>query len=280
MSKQRISIYDKFVPGIVPPKNRETPAMWFIFCRGLLLIHDGESLKHIPLVGDLTELGLTPVRQQYLGHFDGCHCYSAELSKGTPAPQGMEFASLRELSGYNEQLFSLAGLAKQIVDWDSTHQFCGRCGAPTSYETTARAKKCPRCGLTNFPRLSPAIIVLIERGNEVLLARASRFTKGWYSVLAGFVEPGETLEEAVEREVREEVGINIKNIAYFGSQPWPFPNSLMLGFTAEYERGDICIDQAEIEDARWFTLDNLPNLPGKISIARQLIDHFIAKHPG
>jgi NAD+ diphosphatase len=140
-----------------------------------------------------------------------------------------------------------------------------------------RAKECPQCGLLAFPRLSPAIIVLVQRRHELLLARPYHFPPGLYSVIAGFVEPGETLEEAVVREVREEVNLAIKDIRYFGSQPWPFPHSLMIGFTATHAGGEISIDDAEIEDAGWFKADALPTLPGKISIARKLIDWFLAK---
>ena len=128
-----------------------------------------------------------------------------------------------------------------------------------------------------FPRLSPAVIVLVQRGNQLLMARSRHFAPGVYSVLAGFVEPGETLEEAVEREVFEETGIRVKDIRYFGSQPWPFPHSLMIGFTARYAGGEIKINDEEIEDAGWYTADRLPGQPGKISIARQLIEWFVAK---
>ena len=160
------------------------------------------------------------------------------------------------------------------LDWDRTHQYCGRCGTKTIDAEGERAKRCPNCGLSNYPRLSPSIIVRINRGDEILMARAFRFPPGMYSVLAGFVEPGETLEEAVEREVWEEVRIRVKNIRYFGSQPWPFPHSLMLGFTAEYAGGEIEIDQVEIEDAGWYSAANLPQLPPRLSIARRLIDDF------
>lgn len=177
-----------------------------------------------------------------------------------------------------DDLFLLAGRAAQIIEWDRTHQFCGRCGAPTQYAQGERAKRCPMCGLVSFPRLSPAIIVLVERGDEVLLAQGANFVGGFYSTLAGFVEPGESLEEAVHREINEEVGIEVKNVCYFGSQPWPFPHSLMIGFTAEYASGEIEIDPKEIADAQWFTIDNLPKVPQKLSIARKLIDSYVEKH--
>jgi NAD+ diphosphatase len=145
-------------------------------------------------------------------------------------------------------------------------------------QETERAKKCPNCGQQSFPRLSPAIIVLVERDNTCLLARSPRFQDGFFSVLAGFAEPGETLEDTVAREVLEETGIKVKDIRYFGSQPWPFPDSLMIGFTAQYAKGEIQVDRTEILEADWFPFDQLPKIPGRISIARRLIDWFIDKH--
>ena len=169
----------------------------------------------------------------------------------------------------------------QIVAWDRTHQFCGRCATPTETLTNQRARRCPACGLTSYPRISPAIIIAVIRrdahGARILLARNHRFPAGRYSVLAGFVEPGESLEECAQREVLEEVGIRIKNIRYFKSQPWPFPNSLMIGFTAEYDEGEIKLEESEIADAGWFAADNLPQLPPRMTIARKLIDWFVGK---
>jgi NAD+ diphosphatase len=223
-------------------------------------------------------LGLTTLNQHYLGRLNNTHCYAVGLGEGTVLPAGMAFEGLRQVYGrLDEGLFWVAARAVQIVDWDRTHLFCGRCGAPLRTKTTERAKECPTCGQLHFPRLAPAIIVLVERGGELLLARSRHFLPGMYSVLAGFVEPGETLEEAVVREVREEVGVTVKDIKYFGSQPWPFPHSLMIGFTATYAGGEISLSDDEIEDAGWFTVDNLPTIPGKISIARKLIDWFVSK---
>jgi len=190
----------------------------------------------------------------------------------------MGYEGLRRIYGrLEEELFWLAGRAVQIVDWDRTHRFCGRCGVPLKLRQKERAKACPQCGLLEFPRLAPAVIVLVERGHELLMARSRHFAPGVYSVLAGFVEAGETLEEAVEREVSEEVGIQVKNIRYFGSQPWPFPHSLMIGFTAQYAGGEIRVNHEELEDAGWYTADGLPGQPGKISIARRLIESFLEK---
>jgi len=268
----------KFISGIEPPTDRSEPAWWFAFLGNKLLVYSEASSVGIPCLADFSELGLTPLGQHYLGRLDHRQCYAVGIAEGTVPPAEMGFEGLRQVYGrLEEDLFWIAARAVQIVDWDRTHQFCGRCGAPLKTSTTERAKECPQCGLLHFPRLSPAIIVLVERGHELLLARSRHFLPGIYSVLAGFVEPGETLEEAVVREVKEEVGLTVKDIQYFGSQPWPFPHSLMIGFTATYASGEISLDDAEIEDAGWFTVDSLPSLPSKISIARKLIDGFVEK---
>ena len=170
-----------------------------------------------------------------------------------------------------------AGRGVQLVEWARTHRFCGRCAAPTVPSAEERSMRCAACGLVAFPRLAPAMITLVTRGEpgpdqEVLLARGVQWSIPMYSCLAGFVEPGESLEGAVVREVGEEVGIVVSEPRYFGSQPWPFPNSLMIGFTAAYESGDIVCDPTEIADAGWYRRDDLPMIPPGISIARRLID--------
>jgi len=268
----------KFIPSLVPPPERIGLAWWFIFQENKLLVCQKPESLTLPSLMDLDELGLIVIRQHYLGQLDNHHCYTGEVAEGTNPPTGMSFEGLRQVySRLDEALFWIAARAVQIIDWDRTHRFCGRCGIELKMKTTERAKECPQCGLLHFPRLAPAIIVLVERGNELLLARSRHFLPGMYSVLAGFVEPGESLEEAVVREVKEEVGMDVKDIKYFGSQPWPFPHSLMIGFTATYAGGQISLDDSEIEEAGWFTADNLPRIPGKISIARKLIDGFLAK---
>jgi NAD+ diphosphatase len=268
----------KFISGIVPPAKRSGPAWWFAFREQQLLFYQGSPLVTLPCLVDFGELGLTALSQHYLGHLGHKQCYAVELADGTIPPAGMSFEGLRQVYGrLDEDLFWIAARAVQIVEWNRTHLFCGRCATPLRTKPTERAKECPICGQLHFPRLAPAIIVLVERGRELLLARSRHFLPGMYSVLAGFVEPGEPLEEAVAREVKEEVGLEVKDITYFGSQPWPFPHSLMIGFTATYAGGEITLDDSEIEDAGWFTTDNLPKIPGKISIARKLIDWFIMK---
>ena len=281
----------KFVSTITaPPEPQKEPAYWFIFQQDKLLVRPGPYMAQVPQARDVTELGVEPARTQYMGylqdnHGGEAHCFSGELDAAQAIPDGMAAQGLRELHAQiGDTLFSLAGRAVQIVNWDRTHQYCGQCGTPTETVSFERAKECPNCKLTSYPRLSPAIIIAVTRcmGDEkrILLARNHRFPPGRYSVVAGFVEPGESLEDTARREVFEEVGIRIQNIRYFDSQPWPFPNSLMLGFTAEYESGDFVLEEEEIADAQWFAADDLPRLPPKISIARRLIDAFVSANRG
>ncbi|MEM9486085.1 MAG: NAD(+) diphosphatase [Cyanobacteria bacterium P01_F01_bin.116] len=267
----------EFVADVEPLVAPQGLGWWFGFCGSKILVTSGEQEElGLPLVSHLEELGVRVVRSQYLGTLDNRPCHVAELPRDLELPAGLELMPLRNLYGQlDDRLFAIAGRATQLVEWDRTHQYCGSCATPMEQSRQERFKCCPQCGLRQYPRLSPAVIMLVSRGSEVLLARAPRFREGMYSVLAGFVEPGESLEETVAREVREEVGVEVKNIRYFGSQPWPFPNSLMIGFTAQYASGDIVIDPVEIEAAAWFTRENLPPVPGKLSIARKLIDWFV-----
>jgi NAD+ diphosphatase len=268
----------KFISCVLPPKERSEAAWWFAFQENKLLVQQQSSQLTIPCLVDFADLRLPVLRQHYLGQLDRRPCYTVELAEGIILPEGTAFEGLRQVyDRLDEDLFWVAGRAVQIIDWDRTHQFCGRCGSHTKTHPTERAKECPQCGLLHFPRLAPAIIVLVERGQEMLLARSRRFPTVMYSTLAGFVEPGETLEQAVVREVKEETGISVKDISYFGSQPWPFPHSLMIGFTAAYESGEITLEDEENIDAGWFSADRLPALPGKIGIARKLIDWFLEK---
>lgn len=269
-------IYPKFITGIEPPAGRTEKAFWFIFRGRDILLKTHKNPGAIPRLLDINELELPAVREQYLGVFKCTHCFSVEFPADAKAPEGMEFVDLRQAySELSEGCFELVNKAVQVMEWDRTNQFCSRCGAKTMQKPGERGKECPECGELFYPRISPAIIVLIRNGNKILLARSPNFPQEMYSLIAGFVEPGETAEAAVAREVWEEVGIRVKNIAYFGTQAWPFPNSLMIGFTAEYDSGDIRPDGFEIEDAKWFSAEELPSLPGKISISRKLIDHFL-----
>jgi NAD+ diphosphatase len=248
-------------------------ALWFAFRDDRLLVLEGEG--QVGLARNPADLGLGVVFEEKIGTLDGRRCFAVEV-EGV-GPEDSSFQDLRSLFGVlDEKFFVMAGRAIQVITWNAMHRFCGRCGTETGrgLETERFSKVCPKCGALYFPRLNPAAIVLVHRADKLLLARAPQFPKGMYSTLAGFVEPGETVEQTVAREVREEVGIEVKNICYFGSQPWPFPNSLMVAFTAEWAEGELSIEPLEIEDAGWFTADDLPRLPPKISIARAMIDDF------
>ena len=252
---------------------------WFVF-RGneLLVFQDSGLAARIPTGQEWAALGLPAGEPQEIGSLDGRAAWAVGVAAEVHPPEGMAFQGLRRLWGaLDEETWKLAGRAVQIVEWDRDHRFCGRCGAGTERKAGELARVCPRCGLQQFPRISPAVIVRIERGDQLLLARSPHFAPGVYSTLAGFVEPGESLEETVAREVREEVGVEVRNIRYFGSQPWPFPHSLMIGFVADWESGEIRPQEGEIEDAGWFELDGLPGLPSRFSIARALLDDFIAR---
>lgn len=270
-----------FEPGISVAENDNEKCLWFVFKKDELICSGTQENPEVIGCRHLKDVGLKSVRTQYLGSLDGANCYSAEVEEEASLPETFHSRHLRSVLGiFNDELFSVVSRAFQVMNWDRNHQYCGRCGSKTENRTDERAKQCPKCGLVTYPRISPAVIVAVTRGDKILLAYAGRFKTPLFSVLAGFVEAGETFEECVHREIKEEVNIEVKNIRYFGSQPWPFPDSIMIGFTAEYASGEIKVDGKEILDARWFGRDEIPNIPGKWSIARKLIDSFIAKAPG
>jgi NAD+ diphosphatase len=277
-----------FIPCLDAPACQDDSAYWFAFQGDRLWVYPGAEGARVPRAADFARMGIAPLRRQYLGYLQNgqephIHCYAVELDPEAPLKDGLVAGGLRELHPQlDETFFKLAGRAVQVVDWDRSHQYCGRCGTPTEMVPGERARRCPDCGQASYPRIAPAIIIAVVRrtqaGNRLLMARNHRFPPGRYSVVAGFVEPGESLEEAARREVWEEVGIQIQKIRYFGSQPWPFPHSLMVGFTAEYAAGEIVVEEAEIADAQWFAPDDLPGLPPPMSIARRLIDWFVAEN--
>ena len=258
------------------PEINGRGALIFAFKEQLILVREDNNGYCIPKDSEFLQTGLTGIRKLYLGIIGTIPCYSVDLDPGTEAPDGFYLIDLRDLFDHVDvDLFTAAGHAFQIVHWDRMHQYCGKCGAPAEHASSERAKICPECNAVYYPKISPAVIVAVRKGNKLLLARNKKRKQGFFSVLAGFVEPGETLEECVSREVREETGVEIKNIKYFASQPWPFPNALMIGFTADYASGEIQADNDEIADAAWFAPDNLPPIPGRVSIARKLIDAFL-----
>ena len=199
---------------------------------------------------------------------------SGTHATGVSLPSGWEAAGLRSWFGrLPDGLAAIAMQASQLLEWQRTHRWCGACGVPTQRLTHERAVQCPRCGLRSYPRISPAMMVLITRGRQLLLASNVSFPEGRYSALAGFLEAGESVEAALHREVAEEVGLQVHDLRYFGSQSWPFPHALMLAFTAEWLAGDISVDPAELRDARWFDPDALPDLPpANVSISRALVE--------
>jgi NAD+ diphosphatase len=209
--------------------------------------------------------------QIFLGVLSGRHCWAIDAD---PDGELDEFTDLRALWGsVDEPTWVVAGRAVQLVEWRRTHQYCGRCGTPTEEVPGERARRCPACTLLAYPRLAPAVIMLVERDDgRALLARNALFPAGIFSCLSGFVEPGETLENAVRREVLEEVGIEVGDVDYRGSQPWPFPHQLMVGFGARYRSGEITVDGNEIAEADWFTPEDAPVFPTNMSIAGHLID--------
>ncbi len=261
----------------IPEVNE--PGFWFIFDKDMLLVEKKNNKISIPYFENIDNLDLDATSSIYLGRLDSYPCFAA-LQNGSGAyPENFSFEVLRPLfRNLDDELFWLAARAYHLVNWDQKSRYCGQCGKGTQLLKTEHAKACPECGLVVYPKISPAIIVAITKGEKILLARGNRFTSKFYSILAGFVEPGENLEECVKREVLEEVGIRVDNIRYFGSQPWPFPDSLMLGFTAEYAGGELKPDPSEILTVDWFSADNLPEIPGPLSIARRLIDNFIENH--
>lgn len=266
-----------FVPLIAPGQPVTGAALWFIFRDDQLLVHTSPTGTGVPACADPAELGLVTVRRQYLGVMDGLHCFSAEAAADTPVADGLSWSGLRPLfSVVDDTLFALAGRAVQIMDWDRSHQYCGRCGSPTEASTTDRSRVCTTCGQLHYPRIAPVVMAMVRRGDHILLARSPRFPQGTFSALAGFVEAGEGLEQSLAREVREEVGLEIANPRYFSSQSWPFPHSLMIAFNCDHAGGEIKVDPAEIAEAHWFSVDDLPNLPNPISIARRIIDATVA----
>lgn len=265
-----------FIPGLSRPETLAPEAWWFAFSEGNLLMRVQDDRVEVPLASSLADLGIETGDRHYLGCLENRACLATTVAVDQQLPAGMALKEPRSLYGrIDENLFAIAGRASQIITWDRTHRYCGQCGSATVALETERARKCPVCGLTAYPRISPCVIVLITRGSEVLLARGHSFPPGRYSTPAGFVEVGETLEDTVRREVREEVGVEVENIRYFGSQPWPYPHQLMVGFTCNWKSGDIRIDPDEIADAHWFTRDAMPQIPPPLSISRQLINSYL-----
>jgi NAD+ diphosphatase len=254
---------------LASPVEHPSPAS-FIFRGDAILAREGGGL---PDDAACAALGLAADAFLPVGMLDDRYCRAAWVPEEAAAPAGFAFERLRSLFiAADESIAAVAGRARQVVEWARTHRYCGACGGPAHPMAGERAMKCAACGHSAYPRISPAMMVLVKRGREILLARHRRVSSV-YTALAGFLEAGESVEEAVHREVREEVGLEVGELRYFASQSWPFPHSLMIAFTAEYAGGEVRIDPAELAEARWFgPRDPLPQLPIGQSISRDLID--------
>ncbi len=276
----------KFESGYTEKRLQTGTDLAFVFSGTEMLVKN----ELVPVIDEvssfLNENGIDPDSGgRYFGTIGAKNCYAFNL------PAGFDTDGFETMAGdgYGEQQFVLlrryiaeldkviceaAGYASHLLHWDRNSIFCGYCGAKNNWHEHECAKKCPECGNIQFPKISPAIIILIQKGNDILLAHNRRFPEGRYSVLAGFMEMGETIEQTAIREVREECGIEIGNIRYIASQSWPFPDSLMLGLSAEWKSGEIVPDGREIEHAGWYNPGNFPSIPGPGTIARLLIDKY------
>lgn len=249
-----------------------TPGVASTARRGLVFAMTGQRLH---VVGQRVPEADRSEADIYIGELDGVACFA----RAEQPPLHTEAVPLRQLFGaLSDEHFGIATRALGLLAWDQDHRHCGRCAAPTERSASERVRTCPRCGFGVYPRISPAIITLVERAGHALLARNARAALPFYSTLAGFVELGETLEECVAREVYEEAGIAVRDVRYFGSQPWPLGGSLMVGFTATWHSGELALDPAELADASWFAPNALPAIPPPLSIARALIDDFVRRH--
>ena len=272
-----------FDPLWAAPELAGDDGLWFVFYRNNLLVYTEQPAPMLPMPADVLQgnLGIDRSRARFVGMLGPTPCWAAR-SEHDSAPPGHAFENMRMLfNRLPDDLLAIGGRAVQMLEFDRSHAFCGACATPTAIFEGGRSRKCPNCGETYYPKVSPAMMVLIKRdtanGRELLLGRSARFPRGMYSALAGFVEPSESIEECIHREAFEEVGVKIDNLRYFSSQGWPFPNSLMIAYVADYVSGEIVPQEGEIEDAQWFTLDALPQLPHRLSIARRLIDSVIAE---
>ena len=273
----------RFVPGIDFSASCSGESLWVVFGADGAVFGRIDSGELRLSEAEVRGAGAGAVSGVFLGCLDGKPCYAAELALSASASSvGVQPFPLREvLSGLDDDERALISSARQLLHWERTHRYCGRCSAPMEQKKDERAKVCSSCGHIAFPRLNPAIIVAVRRGDRLLLGRNCRYRhRRMFSLVAGFVEVGETLEQAVRREVMEEAGVSLRNVRYFGSQAWPFPSTLMLGFRAEYAGGEITLHDGELIEAGWYPAEALPEIPRPGSISRELIDDFIESTAG
>ncbi len=252
-----------------------TRKIWFVFCHDDVLLRRQEGGYVVPsglaapvdVGGGATVHRVTPM-------MDGTEVRTLMTERGVRLPQGYMFVPFRKAYDIlSSEMYAKAGKCKEILFWDAHTKFCGVCGGRMERSTDI-SKRCTACGWEVWPQLATAIIVLIYRGDEILLVRSRNFSGNYYGLVAGFVETGETLEEAVEREVREETGLRVKDVRYVMSQPWPYPCGLMVGYTAEYAGGELVLQEEELADGGWYGLDALPPLPHRSGAAYRMINYY------
>jgi NAD+ diphosphatase len=264
---------DRFIPEIIPPRTSRKTDHLFLFRNREILVRRGGSGPVFPTFADLVQ-DEAAAGPRFIGGFGDDLCFAMAFDH-TALPDGFAFENLRTVYLDSAAVWRPAmSTAVLVVEWDANHKYCGRCGTETAVAKDEWCRKCPSCDQPAYPRISPAVIVAILRDGKILLAHNKRFNAPIYSLIAGFVEPGEFLEDAVRREVLEETAIEVTNIRYFGSQSWPFPNSLMIGFVAEYVSGSIVVND-ELSDASWYGPDSMPEIPGHGSISRRIIDWYL-----
>ena len=272
--------YIRFKPSVKPLHEETDKDLYFVYSAEDFLVKKVDDELDIPTYEDLKDKDFEIVNKQCMGSYNGVNCFSVEvLDEIEKEMDKLICMTLMECAtDMDEDHYLLATKGKLLSNWQRRNRFCGVCGSKMYHKDSfdERSMICHRCSSPTWPRTSPAILVAVTKGDEILLVNAHNYPKDIYSVVAGFVDYGETFEDSVKREVLEEVGIRIKNIEYFGSKPWPFPNSMMVAYKAEYESGDIHIDESEIRSAGWYSRDNMPKLfENKNSIACDLIRDFL-----
>lgn len=269
----RASLNDNFHPG-TPDQDPGGDGVWLPLQGLNLLTIDSEQGQQLPTGESPFLIAASP--PLYIGQWQGRPCRLLRVADHMQVPPQLHKHPLRatdpELS---IELLSLAGIGHMILHWEQTSSHCGYCGEKTIRLSNEWGRECKACNNHHYPRIHPCVIGLVIKGDEILLARKAEWADGRYSLVAGFVEFGECLEEAMARETLEETNIQIKNIRYLGSQSWPFPSQLMCGFVADYAGGEIELRDKELADAKWCKLDQLPTLPPTRSIARHLIDRAV-----
>ena len=259
-----------FTPLMAPQPDADP--LTFVFHRERLLLREADLA--LPSAAALAALGVDPARAHPLGLWGGRYCQVLWVDDERVPDAAHAYRGLRSLfNAVDDDFLGLAGRAAQIAEWARSHRYCGTCATPMALAPGERCFKCPACGMVAYPRISPAMMVLIRKGDSVLLAMHTQSPSKRFSPLAGFLEAGESIEEAVHREVMEEVGLRVHNLEYFMSQSWPFPHSLMIAFTADYLDGEIRVDESEIAEARWFGPDDeWPETPSTVSISALLVN--------